>query len=324
MAESDEFAARTAPYRRELLAHCYRMLGSVDDAEDLVQETLLRAWRGYGDFEGRASMRTWLYRIATNACLNVLEHRRRVLPTGLSEATADPTQAVHFAPGTPWLQPMPDVLIAPETADPAAIVAARDEMRLALIAAWQHLPPRQRAVLILRDVLHWKAAEVAELIGTSVAAVNSMLQRAHAALAELEPDTPVTEPNDPEIRALLDRYAAAFEAADMDTLVTLLRSDAVWEMPPIEEWFRGNTTIVELVRSKCPYRAGEVRMVPIAANGQPGFAFYLHGRAQSLQILTVTPTGVAHVVSYHDSSMFPAFGLPTSLLDTVWSEPALP
>ncbi|MFI6368380.1 sigma-70 family RNA polymerase sigma factor [Nocardia sp. NPDC050630] len=324
MTDSDEFAARTTPYRRELLAHCYRMLGSVDDAEDLVQETMLRAWRGYGDFEGRASMRTWLYRIATNACLNALEHRRRVLPTGLSEPTADPTQAVHFAPETPWLQPMPDVLVTPETSDPAAIVAAREGMRLALIAAWQHLPPRQRAVLILRDVLHWKAAEVADLLGTSAAAVNSMLQRAHAALAELEPDTPVAEPNDPEIRALLDRYAAAFEAADMDTLVTLLRSDAVWEMPPIEEWFRGNTTIVELVRSKCPYSAGEVRMMPIAANGQPGFAFYLRGQAQSLQILTVTPTGVAHVVSYHDSSMFAAFGLPTSLVAAEWPEPVLP
>ena len=324
MTDSDEFAARTAPYRRELLAHCYRMLGSVDDAEDLVQETLLRAWRGYGDFEGRASMRTWLYRIATNACLNAIEHRRRVLPTGLSEPTADPTRPLNFAPEIPWLQPMPDVLIAPETSDPAAIVTAREGMRLALVAAWQHLPPRQRAVLILRDVLHWKAAEVAELIGASVAAVNSMLQRAHATLAELEPDTPVAEPSDPEIRALLDRYAAAFEAADMDTLVTLLRSDAVWEMPPIEEWFRGNTTIIELVRVKCPYSAGEVRMVPIAANGQPGFAFYVRGRAQSLQILTVTPTAVAHVVSYHDSSMFAAFGLPTSLVANTSPEPALP
>ncbi|MFE9328321.1 sigma-70 family RNA polymerase sigma factor [Nocardia sp. NPDC052278] len=324
MTDSDEFAARTAPYRRELLAHCYRMLGSVDDAEDLVQETLLRAWRGYGDFEGRASMRTWLYRIATNACLNAIEHRRRVLPTGLSEPTADPTRPLNFAPEIPWLQPMPDVLIAPETSDPAAIVTAREGMRLALVAAWQHLPPRQRAVLILRDVLHWKAAEVAELIGASVAAVNSMLQRAHATLAELEPDTPVAEPSDPEIRALLDRYAAAFEAADMDTLVTLLRSDAVWEMPPIEEWFRGNTTIIELVRAKCPYSAGEVRMVPIAANGQPGFAFYVRGRAQSLQILTVTPTAVAHVVSYHDSSMFAAFGLPTSLVANTSPEPALP
>ncbi|WP_330253845.1 sigma-70 family RNA polymerase sigma factor [Nocardia sp. NBC_00565] len=323
MIESDDFAARTAPYRRELLAHCYRMLGSIDDAEDLVQETLLRAWRAYGDFEGRASMRTWLYRIATNACLNALEHSsRRVLPTGLSGPTGDPTQEVHLAPEIPWLQPMPDALVASEASDPAAIVAARDDMRLALMAAWQHLPPRQRAVLILRDVLHWKATEVAELIGASVAAVNSMLQRAHAALGDLGPDTPVAEPADPEIRALLDKYAAAFEAADMDTLITLLRADAVWEMPPIAEWFRGNSAVVELIRSKCPYSAGEVRMVPIAANGQPGFAFYLRGHAQSLQILTATPAGIAHVVSYHDSALFAAFGLPTSLAETIL--PVLP
>lgn len=325
MTDSDEFAARTTPYRRELLAHCYRMLGSVDDAEDLVQETMLRAWRAYGDFEGRASMRTWLYRIATNACLNALEHSsRRVLPAGLSGPTADPTQDVRFAPEIPWLQPMPDVLIAPEAADPAAIIAARDDMRLALIAAWQYLPPRQRAVLILRDVLHWKAAEVADLIGTSVAAVNSMLQRAHATLDALGPDTPVVEPDDPEIRALLDRYAAAFEAADMDTLITLLRSDVVWEMPPMSEWFRGDTTIVELIAAKCPYAPGEAHMVPIAANGQPGFAFYLRGHAQSLQVLTVTPEGISHVVSYHDAALFEAFGLPTSLIETAQREPVLP
>jgi RNA polymerase sigma-70 factor (ECF subfamily) len=173
-------------------------------------------------------------------------------------------------------------------------------------------------------VLHWKAAEVAELIGASVAAVNSMLQRAHGTLGELGPETPVGEPDDPEIRALLDRYAAAFEAADMDTLVTLLRSDAVWEMPPIAEWFRGDTTIVELIRSNCPYAAGEVQMVPIAANGQPGFAFYVRGHAQSLQVLTLTAEGISHVVSYHDTKLFEAFGLPTSLVETAWREPVLP
>ncbi|MFI9510892.1 sigma-70 family RNA polymerase sigma factor [Nocardia sp. NPDC052566] len=314
MIDSYEFAARTAPYRRELLAHCYRMLGSVDDAEDLVQETMLRAWRSYGEFEGRASMRTWLYRIATNACLNALEHSsRRVLPTGLGGAADDPLRLGGPALDLPWLQPLPDALLAGESADPASIVAAREGIRLALVAAWQYLPPRQRAVLILRDVLHWKAAEVADLIGVSVAAVNSILQRAHATLGQRGAETTVTEPDDPEIRSLLDRYATAFEAADMETLTTLLKTDATFEMPPLTEWFHGNAAIIDLIERACAFRAGDVRMLSTAANGQPAFGFYRHGVAESIQVLTITATGIEHIVSFQDNSLFEAFGLPKTL-----------
>lgn len=311
MTDHAEFAQRTAPYRRELLAHCYRMLGSVDDAEDLVQETMLRAWRAYDDFEGRSSLRTWLYRIATNACLNALEHSsRRVLPSGLAGPAIDSAGVGDPSLEVPWLQPIPQQLIAAETTDPAAIVAARDGLRLALVAAWQHLPPRQRAILILRDVLHWKAAEVAELIGVSVAAVHSSLQRAHATLARVTPETELAEPDDPRIRSLLDRYATAFEEADMDTLTELLKSDAVWEMPPLRQWFRGAGAIVELITVNCGFQRGEVRMVETVANGQPAFGFYRRGEAHSIQVLSVDRQGVGRVVSFLDPALFDSFGLP--------------
>ncbi|MEV6429740.1 sigma-70 family RNA polymerase sigma factor [Nocardia sp. NPDC051463] len=315
MVDIDEFAAQTAQYRRELLAHCYRMVGSVDDAEDLVQETMLRAWRGYREFEGRASMRTWLYRIATNACLNALQHSsRRVLPSGLSGPSDDPETVPLLSSEIPWLQPMPDVRIEPESSDPAAIVAAREGMRLALIAVWQYLPPRQRAVLILRDVLRWKASEVAELLEVSVTAVNSTLQRAHTTLRQTPPaSADCTEPDDPAVRAVLDRYAVAFENADMVALTELLKTDAVMEMPPIREWFRGNLRIVRLIATRCPARAGDVRMVRTAANGQPAFGFYLRGEAHSIHVLTATPTGIERIVSFHDSGLFEGFDLPKSL-----------
>lgn len=315
MTYTDDFTTRTMPYRRELLAHCYRMLGSVDDAEDLVQETMLRAWRGYPEFEDRASMRTWLYRIATNACLNALEHSsRRVLPAGLSGPADHRGPLSPEADWIPWLQPMPNVLIEPETTDPAAIVAARHGMRLALIAVWQYLPPKQRAVLILRDVLRWKATEVAELLDTTTTAVNSTLQRAHATLAGRTTDADlVTEPDDPEVRAILDRYAAAFESFDMDALARLLRTDAVWEMPPIPEWFAGRADIIELITVHCPSQAGSVRMIPTAANNQPAFAMYQNGEAHSIQVVTVTPTGIERVVAFHGPQHFEAFGLPKSL-----------
>ncbi|WP_067543659.1 sigma-70 family RNA polymerase sigma factor [Nocardia crassostreae] len=315
MIDTDEFAARTTPYRRELLAHCYRMLGSVDDAEDLVQETMLRAWRGYRDFEERASMRTWLYRIATNACLNALAHgSRRVLPSGLTGPATNPERIGTDADTIPWLQPMPDVLIEPETTDPAAIIAARHDMRLALIAVWQQLPPRQRAVLILRDVLRWKAGEVAELLGTTPAAVNSTLQRAHATLADRKTEEAlITEPDDPAVRAILDRWAAAFENFDTDALADLLKAEAIWEMPPIREWFTGRATIIRLITTQCPSQAGGARMMPIRANGQPAFALYMKGEAHSIQVLTATPTGIAKVVAFHGFERFEPFGLPKTL-----------
>lgn len=199
-----DFARLTDPFRRELLAHCYRMLGSIHEAEDLVQETYLLAWRAYGDFEGRSSLRTWLYKIATRACLKALERgTRRPLPSGLSGPSADPEGPVDpRRPETPWLQPFPDTLLAP---DPATTVESRHTTRLAFAAALQHLPPRQRAVLLLRDVLAWRAAEVAQLLNTTTASVNSSLQRARTQLAAADPvEDNVMEPTDPRHRALVD------------------------------------------------------------------------------------------------------------------------
>src|SRR5580693_6699064 len=215
---SDEFAQLASPYRGELLAHCYRMLGSVHDAEDQVQETLLRAWRSYGDFEGRSSIRTWLHRIATNTCLRALETRsRRPLPSGLGEAAGNADGPVPVPNlDVPWLQPFPAGPKGTDADDPAAVVTARASLRLALIAALQYLPPRQRAVLILRDVLGWRAAEVADLLGMSVAAANSALQRARVQLESHAPaEDDVREPADPRTQDLLARYAAAFETADV-------------------------------------------------------------------------------------------------------------
>jgi RNA polymerase sigma-70 factor (ECF subfamily) len=234
--EIDDFERLTGPFREELLAYCYRMLGSVQDAEDQLQETLLRAWRSYDGFEGRSSVRTWLYRIATNACLRALENRgRRPLPSGLG-APAPGADTPLGAPRAevPWLEPIPDALFGSRPADPAAIVISRTSMRLALIAALQYLPPRQRAVLILRDVLRWRAAEVAGLLGISTVAVNSLLQRARAQLELAAPaEDAIREPTRPADRELVGRYAAAFENADLTALVRMLREDAVLEMPPL-------------------------------------------------------------------------------------------
>src|SRR6266480_855375 len=218
MAVSEDFARLTDPFRAELLAYCYRMLGSIHDAEDQLQETMIRAWRSYGGFQGRSSLRTWLYRIATNACLRALENRdRRPLPSGLGAPAENPVAPLAPArPEVPWLQPIPDTLVRAEPADPASVVVSRASLRLALIAALQYLPARQRAVLILRDVLGWHAAEVAELVGSSTAAVNSVLQRARAQLDRVAPaEDELREPADPDDRALLDRYATAFENADI-------------------------------------------------------------------------------------------------------------
>src|SRR5882757_3508390 len=232
-ASDGDFGRLTDPFRRELLAHCYRMLGSAAEAEDLVQETLLRAWRAYEDFEGRSTLRTWLYRIATNACLRELERTgRRPLPSGLG-APGNPERPLGDAPEVSWLQPMPDALV---DLDPAGVVGARAGMRLAFVAALQHLPARQRAVLLLRDVLSWPAADVARLLDTSTAAVNSALQRARAQMQEVAPavDT-MTEPADANRRSLVDRYMNAFENADFPALTRLLQDDIEIEMPPNPE-----------------------------------------------------------------------------------------
>ena len=257
MAVSEDFARLTDPFRPELLAHCYRMLGSVHEAEDQVQETMIRAWRSYGEFEGRASLRTWLYRIATNACLRALENSsRRPLPSGLGGPGEYPEAPLAAArPEVPWLQPIPDALVSAGSADPAEIVASRQSMRLALIAALQYLPARQRAVLILRDVLRWRAAEVADLLGTTTTAVNRMLQRARARLEQAAPEEDqIHEPADPADRALLDRFATAFQNADIPAVLQLLREDAVFEMPPEVTWFTGRELIGRFLQSPGPHR----------------------------------------------------------------------
>ncbi len=311
---TDEFLEQADPFRRELLAHCYRMLGSVHDAEDLVQETYLRAWKAYDRFEGRSSLRTWLYRIATTACLTALEQRgRRPLPTALGEPSSEPDAALVERPEVPWLEPVPDAMMA----DPASAVATRQSVRLAFIAALQHLPPRQRAVLILRDVLRFRAAEVAEAVGISTVAVNSLLQRARAQLSQVSPsEDEMREPDSPEQRALLDRYAAAFEAYDIPGIVELLTDDAVWEMPPFTGWYQGAETIGRLISCNCPAdKSGDQIMVPTAANGQPAFGLYMRGADGQhlpfqLQVLSTNGRAVSHVVAFFDVSLFPKFGLP--------------
>ncbi|HSJ19970.1 MAG TPA: sigma-70 family RNA polymerase sigma factor [Nocardioidaceae bacterium] len=305
-------------YRPELIAHCYRMMGSVHDAEDLVQETYLRAWRSQDTFEGRSSMRNWLYRIATNACLTALESRgRRPLPTGLGQESSDPYGTLVQQPEVPWLEPVPDVLVSDLPDDPAAVVTSRESIRLAFVAALQNLPPRQRVVLVFREVLAWKAAEVAELLGTSTAAVNSMLQRARAQLDQvgLTRDD-VVEPAEPERRELLDRYVAAFENYDVEAIVSMFTDDAVWEMPPFTGWYQGAEAIGALISTQCPASGpADMRMVRADANGQPAFALYMRDadgvhRAFQLQVLTVTDEGVSHVGCFFDTELFDAFGLP--------------
>jgi RNA polymerase sigma-70 factor, ECF subfamily len=313
----DAFLADAQQYRRELLAHCYRMTGSLHDAEDLVQETYLRAWKSFKGFQGKSSVRTWLYRIATNTSLTALDGRaRRPLPTGLGAPSSDPVDDIHARAEVPWLEPLPD-----EAADPSSIVGSRESVRLAFIAALQHLSPRQRAVLVLREVLQWKAAEVADALGTSTAAVNSLLQRARAQLDAIGPseDDELRPPESQEAQELLTRYIAAFENYEIDELVDLFTADAVWEMPPFDGWYKGPHDIVLLSRTHCPAeRAGDMRLIPTTANGQTAAAVYLRnpatGRHEPLQlhVLDVTPAGVSHVVAFHATTFAP-FGLPDSL-----------
>jgi RNA polymerase sigma-70 factor, ECF subfamily len=318
-AGSDAFLADAQRYRRELLAHCYRMSGSLHDAEDLVQETYLRAWKAYDRFEGKSSVRTWLHRIATNTCLTALEGRqRRPLPTGLGAPSSEPGDDLVVRDEVPWLEPLPDA--GGDQSDPSAIVESRESVRLAFIAALQHLSPRQRAVLVLRDVLQWKAAEVATALETTTAAVNSLLQRARAHLDEVGPsaDDTIAPPESPEARDLLDRYIAAFEAYDIDKLVELFTADAIWEMPPFDSWYVGPQAIGALSREKCPAeKAGDMRLIPTTANGQPAAAMYFREGTRhlpfQLHVLDIKPGGVSHVVAFLDTSVFAKFGLPDSL-----------
>ena len=317
MTVSEEFTGLTGRFRGELLAHCYRMLGSAEEAEDLVQETYLRAWRSYAGFEGRASVRTWLYRIATNVCLTALERRgRRPLPSGLGGPAEDAETPVVAGSEVPWLQPLPDALLAGEHDDPAAVTVSRAGIRLAFVAALQHLSARQRAVLILRDVLEWPAAEVANLLGTTTTAVNSGLRRARAQLAQALPaEDELAEPAEPDRRALLDRFAAALENADVTALAQLLAEDVALEMPPALTWFTGRPAVVAFTASQLLTEPGELRLVPVTANGQPAFAVYRRDsgtayHAHALQVLTVTATGIARIVAFTEPGLFASFGLP--------------
>jgi RNA polymerase sigma-70 factor, ECF subfamily len=317
MTASTDFTELTHLFRGELMAHCYRMLGSVDEAEDLVQETYLRAWRSFDGFEGRSSVRTWLYRIATNACLTALERRgRRPLPSGLGGPAEDPELPLVATPEVPWLQPVPDALLAADGDDPARAVAARAGIRLALVAAQQYLPARQRAMLILRDVLGWPAAEVADLLGTTTTAVNSGLRRARAQLARTLPaEEDTTEPNDPGQRAVLDRFTAAFENGDAGVLAELLRKDALLEMPPLPGWFAGRDMIRDFLAAQVLTGPGRYRLVPTAANGQPAFAAYQREpggayRAHAVIVLALSPAGITRIVIFLEPALFGRFGLP--------------
>jgi RNA polymerase sigma-70 factor, ECF subfamily len=308
----EDFMEQAAPFRAELIAHCYRMLGSVHDAEDLVQETYLRGWRGYERFEERAALRTWLYRIATTACLRALENRaRRVLPAGVGAASVDPNVSLDEGGDSyDWLGPFPDAL-APEPA-----FAARESIRLAVVTALQELPARQRAVLILRDVLQFSAAETAEVLESTPAAVNSALQRARAHLAEVAPsEDDVVEPEDAQLRELVDRYCAAFEDADVAALTELLQADIRLEMPPLAAWFIGREAVISFLAARAIAPAGDVVMVPTAANGQPAVAEYRRAddnvmRAHSIHVLTAGPAGIAAIVVFLDPALFSVFGLP--------------
>ncbi|GAA2318957.1 sigma-70 family RNA polymerase sigma factor [Nonomuraea roseoviolacea subsp. roseoviolacea] len=296
------------PYRGELVAYCYRMVGSVHEAEDLVQETLLRAWKARDRYDPtRASVRTWLYRIATNVCLSALDGRaRRPLPSGLGAPGDDPGAPLTPAFDVPWLQPFPDARFD---------VEVRADLRLALVAAMQTLSARQRAVLVLREVLGFSAAEVAVQLGTTVPAVNSALQRARAALADAGEAEEVAEPDDPRVRAVIGRYARAFEAADVPALVRLLTDDAVLEMPPVPLWYRGRRDYGLFMRRVFDMRGTEWGVRALTANGQPALAAYAPEpggglQLHTLQVFTVAGGLVARNVVFADPAVLDAFDLP--------------
>ena len=320
--DREQFSAETERFRRELLAHCYRMVGSAQDAEDLVQETYLRAWRSYPGFEGRASIRSWLYTIATNVCLTALKPRPvRVLPSGLAgpyDGSGRPPNPA--APGeVVWLEPLPDAWVAPPADDPAAVVIKRESLRLALIASLQHLPARQRVILILRDVLGFSAAETAQVVGTTTAAVKSGLQRARTRLDDLDPEPAgLLEPADQRARALLEGYIAAFERSDASLLEQVLRTDATLEATPFRDWQAGRAMCIHLLAAYVMGAPGDWRMIATAANGQPAAVVYHRDtsgalRADGVVVLSPTAGGVSRVVKFHDPWLVAAFGCPAVL-----------
>ena len=317
--ESGQLELRLERHRAELTAYAYRMLGSAFEAEDAVQETLLRAWRSFEGFEGRAELRSWLYRIATNVCLDMLNGRqRRARPMDLGPAQSADTPLPDALPEDRWLQPIPDGHALPEETDPAELAIARDTIRLAFVAALQHLPPRQRAVLILREVLRWKASEVAELLETTVASVNSALQRARSALSAADISATGSQPMDEEQKALLARYVEAFEQYDLDSLTSLLHEDATWSMPPYDLWLQTH----EDIRKWCLGPGIGCRgshLIPTVANGSPAFGQYKPSpsggyEAWSLQVLEISDGRITGITFFLDTpAIFPLFDLPPRL-----------
>ncbi|WP_406722423.1 sigma-70 family RNA polymerase sigma factor [Streptomyces althioticus] len=310
-------------YRVELTGYCYRMLGSSFEAEDAVQDTMIRAWRSLDKFEGRSSLRSWLYRIATNVCLDMLSAgNKRARPMDLTESTPLAQAALSPRPDHTWLEPMPDDRVLPTPADPAEAAVAKESVRLAFMAALQQLPAKQRAVLILREVLAWKASEVAELLDTSVASVNSALQRARATLAERrEPgaDASVSDPLDEDQKKLLDRYVAAFEGYDMSALTALLHEDAIMTMPPFDLWLTGADDITGFITTLGAPCAGS-RLVPVRVNGLPGFAQYKPDPENggfvpwAIQALEISDGRITGFHCFLDTQRwFPLFGLPLRL-----------
>ena len=307
--------ARLEEHRPELTAYAYRMLASSFEAEDAVQEAFLRAWRSYEGFEGRAALRSWLYRITTNVCLDLLNGRkRRATPMDLGPAqSADPANLGDPLPEVTWIEPMPDDRVVPASADPAEVTELRDTIRLAFVAALQHLPPKQRAVLILREVLRWKATEVAELLDTTVQSVNSALQRARASLETADVNAP-TRIGDEE-RELLARYVDAFQRYDMDSLTSLLHEDATWSMPPYALWLQTHQDIRDWCLGPGIGCEGS-RLIPTTANGAPAFGQYKPSpdggwEPWSLQVLEIAGGEITGICFFLDTEhFFPLFGLP--------------
>jgi RNA polymerase sigma-70 factor (ECF subfamily) len=318
---TDDLEAQLERHRRELTAYAYRMLGSSFEAEDAVQEAFLRAWKNYDTFEERSSLRSWLYTITGNVCLDMLNGKqRRARPMDLGPARSASSELGEPLPEMTWIGPVPDGRVVPAGGDPAEVADERESIRLAFIAALQHLPPKQRAVLILREVLAWKAAEVAELLDTTVASVNSALQRARATLDALDPaETELLDPADEEQRALLRRYVDAFERYDMDALTSLLHEDATWSMPPYELWLRTH----EDVRRWClgpGIACRGSRLIPLEANGSPAFGQYKPSPdgtildPWSLQVIEIRDGAIGGISFFLDTQrLFPLFGLPPRL-----------
>ncbi|MBT3151646.1 sigma-70 family RNA polymerase sigma factor [Streptomyces sp. CHD11] len=322
-ATKTDLDAELEKYRVELTGYCYRMLGSSFEAEDAVQDTMIRAWRSYEKFEGRSSLRSWLYRIATNVCLDLLTAgNKRARPMDLTESTPLAQAALSPRPDSTWLEPMPDGRVLPTPADPAEAALAKESVRLAFMAALQQLPAKQRAVLILREVLAWKASEVAELLGTSVASVNSALQRARATLAERQRPgggAAVSDPLDEEQQKLLERYVTAFEGYDMTALTALLHEDAVMTMPPFDLWLTGAGDITGFMTTLGAPCAGS-RLVPVEVNGMPGFAQYKPDPETggftpwAVQVLEISDGRITGFHCFLDTQRwFPLFGLPLRL-----------